>query len=388
MPSALQRMRAMEASLSKAGRAYPDCAAMATNLRTMAYNSEEQLRAQSHQVSHLVHLAAGTISKGLHCLSMQLTSRYFGLRPEQRELPKKSRTRRADLYHLAIFSDNILACSVVIKSAVSSSADPSKLVIHVVTDSLNFPAMTMWFLMNPPRPASVHVASTEDFAWLPVDFGSQLRRSVGVNPRFVSPLNHLRFYLPQIFPFLGKVLLLDHDVVVRKDLRPLWRVNLKGKVNGAVETCGGGSSPSLRLESFVDLSDPALAGAFDPKSCPWAFGMNIFDLDQWRRRGLTEVYQKWLQLAAERTSWKAGTLPLGLLTFYNHTRPLARRWHLLGLGRGADGAARADVERAAVIHYDGSLKPWLEVAVPRYRGYWARFVDYGHPLLRQCNIHE
>lgn len=122
MPSALQKMRAMEASLSKAGRAYPDCPAMATKLRAMAYNSEEQLRAQSEQVSYLVRLSARTISKGLHCLSMQLTSRYFGLRPEQRELPKKSRTRRADLYHVVIFSDNILACSVVIKSAVSSSA--------------------------------------------------------------------------------------------------------------------------------------------------------------------------------------------------------------------------------------------------------------------------
>ena len=157
----------------------------------------------------------------------------------------------------------------------------------MVTDPLTFPAMTMWFMMNPARPASVHVTSTEEFDFLPVDFhSSQLQP--GVHGRFYSPLSHLRFYLPQVFPFLRKVLLVDHDVVVRKDLTPLWRVDLKEKVNGAVET-------PLRLESFVDFSDPALAGQFDPKTTAWAFGMNIFDLDKWRQRGLTEVYQKFLQ---------------------------------------------------------------------------------------------
>uniref|UniRef100_A0A1D1Z9W4 Hexosyltransferase n=1 Tax=Anthurium amnicola TaxID=1678845 RepID=A0A1D1Z9W4_9ARAE len=264
--------------------------------------------------------------------------------------------------------------------------DPSKIVFHVVTDSLNFPAMTMWFLMNPPHPAAIHIDDMDDFGWLPADYSSMLKPPGVRDPRYISALNHLRFYLPQIFPSLNKVLLLDHDVVVQRDLRELWKVDMKGKVNGAVELCRRGDS-SHRLETFVDFSHPTVAKKFDPKSCTWAFGMNMFDLKEWRRRGLTSVYEKWQQLAKRGKSWKAGTLPLGLVTFYNLTMALDRRWHALGLGYDLN-VGRTEIERAAVIHYDGNMKPWLEIGIPKYRGYWTKFVKYDHPFLQQCNVHE
>ena len=34
----------------------------------------------------------------------------------------------------------------------------------------------------------------------------------------------------------------------------------------------------------------------------------------------------------DRTLWKLGTLPPGLITFYNLTHPLNKSWHVLGLG--------------------------------------------------------
>jgi alpha-1,4-galacturonosyltransferase len=45
------------------------------------------------------------------------------------------------LYHYAIFSDNVLAASVVVNSAVKNSKDPSRHVFHVVTDRMNLGAM-------------------------------------------------------------------------------------------------------------------------------------------------------------------------------------------------------------------------------------------------------
>ena len=30
--------------------------------------------------------------------------------------------------------------------------------------------------------------------------------------------------------------------------------------------------------------------------------------------------------------WKLGTLPPGLITFYNKTEPLDKHWHVLGMG--------------------------------------------------------
>lgn len=383
--SALQKMKAMESTLFKANKAYPDCSAMASKLRAMSYNTEEQLRAQMNQVSYLIQLASRTFPKGLHCLTMRLTTEYFALPPEKRQLPYSHNFQKPDLYHYAIFSDNILACAVVVNSTIVNSMEQEKIVFHVVTDSLNFPAMTMWFLINPPNESTIQVLSMDKFEWLPSNYGSNFMHHGVSDPRYTSPLNHLRFHLPNIFPSLNKILLLDHDVVVHKDLRRLWSVDMRGKVIGVVETCTNNLS-SQPLKILVNFSDSTIAKSFDPEACVWAFGMNIFDLQAWRKKKLMKVVNKWLQEGMGRQLWKAGSLPLGQLVFYNHTTVLNRKWHLLGLGQDSTLSSR-DIERAAVIHYSGLMKPWLEIAIPKYRGYWNKFIEYENPYLQQCNIH-
>lgn len=85
--------------------------------------------------------------------------------------------------------------------------------------------------------------------------------------------------------------------------------------------------------------------------------------------------------------WKDGSLPLGLVTFYNQTVALDRRWLISGLG-SESGLRRDEIERAAVIHYDGVMKPWLEIGIGKYKGYWSKHLNYGLLKLQQCNIHE
>lgn len=111
----------MEDTLFKANKAYPDCSAIVSKLRAMTHNSEEQLRQQKNQASFLIELAASTFPKGLHCLSMRLTAEYFTLKPEDRQLPNRDKVQKEDLYHYAIFSDNILACAVAVNSTIFSS---------------------------------------------------------------------------------------------------------------------------------------------------------------------------------------------------------------------------------------------------------------------------
>ncbi|KAH9729534.1 putative galacturonosyltransferase 6 [Citrus sinensis] len=116
---AFRRMNQMEATLDKASHVYPDCSAMATKLRAMTYNAEERVRLQKNQATYLVQLASRTTPKGLHCLSMQLTAEYFALQPEERHLPNRQDLHNPDLHHYAVFSDNVLACAVVVNSTVS-----------------------------------------------------------------------------------------------------------------------------------------------------------------------------------------------------------------------------------------------------------------------------
>ncbi|OVA16240.1 Glycosyl transferase [Macleaya cordata] len=382
--SALQRMGSMEGTLSKASRIYTDCSAMVEKIRAMTSNTEEELQAQMNQATYLFQIFGRTTPKGLHCLSLRLVADYFDLQPEKRELLNQHKLRDPDLYHYVLFSDNILASAAVVNSTVSTSMEPEKIVFHLVTDALNFPAMTMWFLLNPPGRATIQIESLDNFEFLLSN--SLLKKQDSLDPRYTSLLNHLRFYLPEIFPALSKVVFLDHDVVVQRDLRGLWDVNMKGKVNGAVETCRKDHLSFRRMDMLINFTDPIIAKNFDVKACTWAFGMNVFDLREWRRQNLTAVYHQYLEMGKGRQLWKEGSLPLGLLTFYNQTVALDQRWHVLGLGYES-GVGRTEIERAAVIHYDGHMKPWLEIGIAKYKPYWNKYIMFNHSYLEQCNIH-
>lgn len=383
---ALQRMRAMEVSLQKAARIYPDCPSMVKKLRAMTNNAEEMMRVQKEQEAFLVQLAGRTTPKGLHCLSMRLTSEYFASKSEERALPSNPDVHDLNLYHFVVFSDNVLACAVVVDSTISTAKDPGKIVFHVVTDSLNFAAISMWFLLNPPGKASVQIHNMDHFDWLSTKYEPSVAEGHGSqDPRYTSALNHLRFYLPDIFPTLNKIVLLDHDVVVQKDLTRLWRVNMLGKVNGAVNSCQGQDPGFRRMDLLLNFSDPLVGKRFSNEVCTWAFGVNVFDMREWRRRNLTAVYNHYLQLGKQKPMWKVGSLPLGWMTFYNQTTGLDRKWHVHGLGYHS-GIKQEDIEQAAVIHYDGVMKPWLDIGIEKYKTYWRKHVKYNHPYLQQCNI--
>lgn len=383
---ALQKMKAMDATLLKASQLYPDCSAMVKKLRAMTHNAEEQVLIQKNQTKFLVQLAGRTTPKGLHCLSMRLTAEYFSLQSDERELPNQHKVHDPNLFHFAVFSDNILASAVVVNSTVSVAREPEKVVIHVVTDSLNLPAMSMWFVLNPPGKATVQVQNVDNFEWLSTRYGAVLQKQDSLDSRYASALNHLRFYLPDIFPFLKKIVLLDHDVVVQRDLTGLWSLNMKGKVNAAVETCQEGEPSFRRMDMYIDFTDPLVAQRFDANACTWAFGMNVFDLQVWRKRNLTGAYHKYQHLGNKRPVFKAGSLPIGWMTFYKHTIALEKKWHILGLGYDS-GVRLSDIEQGAVIHFDGIMKPWLDIGLDKYKKYWKRHVLYDHPYLQQCNIH-
>ncbi|KAJ8635761.1 hypothetical protein MRB53_010028 [Persea americana] len=367
-----EKRKAMELTLARAKQIQDDCAAVIKKLRAMLHSAEEQLRVHKKQTLFLTQLAAKTLPKGLHCLPLRLSTEYYSLLSNQQQFPNQEKLEDPELYHYALFSDNILATAVVVNSTVFHAKDPTKHVFHIVTDRLNYAAMRMWFLANPPG---------KDYYFKTHRTNSDPNMKFR-NPKYLSILNHLRFYLPEIFPKLDKVVFLDDDVVVQKDLTGLWMLNLKGKVNGAVETCG---ESFHRFDRYLNFSNPHISKNFNPRACGWAYGMNVFDLAEWRKQKITDVYHSWQKLNQDRQLWKLGTLPPGLITFWNRTLPLHRSWHVLGLGYDPN-VRQKEIERAAVIHYNGNMKPWLEIGMPKYRNYWAKFVNYDQVYLRDCNI--
>ncbi|KAF8406709.1 hypothetical protein HHK36_008801 [Tetracentron sinense] len=410
-PRALERAKAMGRVLSNAKDQLYDCLVVARKLRAMLQSNEESISALKKQSAFLIQLAAKTVPKPLHCLPLQLTTDYFLLDRGNEEVLNIDKLEDSSLYHYAIFSDNVLATAVVVNSTVLHTKEPEKHVFHIVTDRLNIAAMKMWFLVNPPVSASIQVENIDDFKWLNSSYCSVLRQLESArmkeyyfntnhpstlsdssdnlkyrNPKYLSMLNHLRFYLPEVYPKLEKILFLDDDIVVQKDLTPLWSIDLEGMVNGAVETC---KESFHRFDKYLNFSNPKISQNFDPNACGWAFGMNMFDLKVWKKRDITGIYHHWQDMNEDRTLWKLGSLPPGLITFYNLTFALDRSWHVLGLGYDP-ALNQTEIENAAVIHYNGNYKPWLDLAVTKYRPYWSRYDRTGQDeaILLACAVHE
>ncbi|PHU21550.1 putative galacturonosyltransferase 5 [Capsicum chinense] len=139
------------------------------------------------------------------------------------------------------------------KAKEMKDKDPEKVVFHIVTDSLNLPAMSMWFVMNPPGKATIQIQSIDSFDWLSTKYNEYQQKQNGLDPR--------------------------------------------------------------------------------------------------------------------------------------HTHALDRTWHLLGLGYDS-GVTRAQIDQAAVVHYDGVMKSWLDIGIHKYNSYWNNHVTYEHPYLQQCNLHD
>ncbi|XP_020113445.1 probable galacturonosyltransferase 3 isoform X1 [Ananas comosus] len=407
--SALEQAKAMGRALSMAKDVLLDYNELARKLRAMLQSTEENINSVKKQNTFLVQHAAKTIPKPLHCLPLQLTTDYFLHNHARNEMLDKYKLEDNSLYHYAIFSDNVLATAVVVNSTVINAKEPEKHVFHVVTDKLNFAAMRMWFIIHPPRPSAIHVQNIDEFKWLNSSYCSVLRQlesarikeyyfkashpsslSVGNenlkyrNPKYLSMLNHLRFYMPEVYPKLDKLLFLDDDIVVQKDLTKLWTVDMKGMVNGAVETC---KESFHRFDTYLNFSNPKIAENFDPRACGWAFGMNVFDLKEWKKQSITGLYHYWQDLNEDRKLWKLGTLPPGLITFYNLTYPLDRSWHVLGLGYDP-AVDLAQIKNAAVIHYNGNYKPWLDLAITKYNSYWSKYVNFDNPYIQSCYMNK
>ncbi|KAK6141849.1 hypothetical protein DH2020_024408 [Rehmannia glutinosa] len=377
-------------------------------LKDTIFALNEQLTKMKKQNAFSSMTAAKSIPKSLHCLALRLMEERIA-HPEKytdEKNPPKPEIDDPKLYHYAIFSDNVIAASVVVNSAVKNTKEPWKHVFHVVTDKMNLGAMQVMFKMRDYNGAHIEVKAVEDYKFLNSSYVPVLKQIESAkllkfyfenklenatkdatnmkfrNPKYLSILNHLRFYLPEMFPKLHKILFLDDDIVVQRDLTGLWKIDMDGKVNGAVETCFGSFH---RYAQYMNFAHPLIKAKFSPKACAWAYGMNFFDLDAWRREKCTEEYHYWQNMNENRTLWKLGTLPPGLITFYSTTKPLHKSWHVLGLGYNPS-ISMDEINKAAVIHFNGNMKPWLDIAITQFRPLWTKYVDYENEYVQSCNF--
>ncbi|KAL8124657.1 hypothetical protein AgCh_012345 [Apium graveolens] len=202
-------------------------------LKGMMERAEKETRISKFAELTNKHFAASAVPKGIHCLSLRLTDEYSSNAHARRQLPSPELLpvlSDNSYHHFVLSTDNILAASVVVASAVKSSLKPEKIVFHVITDKKTYAGMHSWFALNPVFPAIVEVKGVHQFEWLtrenvpvleaveshfgirnyyhgnhvaganlsettPRTFASKLQAR---SPKYISLLNHLRIYLPEV----------------------------------------------------------------------------------------------------------------------------------------------------------------------------------------------
>jgi alpha-1,4-galacturonosyltransferase len=121
--------------------------------------------------------------------------------------------------------------------------DPQRHVFHILTDSLNYAAMQMWFWAYSPGKATVEIINLDDIntsneqnrrKQLQLDTlqSSFLRVEEGSSGK-----QGILHYLPQIFPKLDKVFLLEDDIVILKDMSALWQLGTGNNMIIASDSC-------------------------------------------------------------------------------------------------------------------------------------------------------
>ncbi|KAL3356671.1 hypothetical protein AABB24_017369 [Solanum stoloniferum] len=381
-----QKLPKMEAVIAQAKACRVDCSNVDKKFRQLVDLTEDEATFHMRQSAFLYQLAVQTMPKSHHCLSMRLTVEYFRDPPPDIDQSLAERHLNPDLHHFVIFSSNVLASSAVINSTITHAKESENQVFHVVTDRQNYFAMKLWFLRIKYMEATVEVLNIEDHKLennkastsihlsLPEEYRVSFHKVDGPpTTEYLSVFSHSHYLLPEIFPSLKKVVVLDDDIIVQRDLSVLWGINMDGKVNGAVQCC------SVRLIQLQKLfADKRL----DETSCAWMSGLNVIDLVRWREQDISGRY---LKLVTEMNSEEAVALRASLLAFQGELYALDDKWVLSGLGHNY-GVDIETVKNARVLHYNGNMKPWLELGIRDYTVSWRKFLNQENQFLSDCNI--
>ena len=247
----------------------------------------------------------------------------------------------------------VLACdgsyamqlATVLVSAVEANRSGQPLDVYVLCEQ--FPVgMRQRVVDSVPEGSTV-------IHWVPVDLSSF--EGLPTMPHISSRMAFARLMIPRIFSTnVHRVLYLDADTLVLDDLIPLWEVDLKGAVIGAV--LDRILDPALKrrvpgVDKWLD-SFPRVRDYFNN-------GVLLIDLDAWRKERISEKAIEYLRFHPDSP--------------YNDQDALNvacdGRWTELGLRWNFYDHFRTSIldmppaERPKIAHFVGSQKPWKASAL-------------------------
>jgi lipopolysaccharide biosynthesis glycosyltransferase len=200
--------------------------------------------------------------------------------------------------------------------------------------------------------------------------------------RHVPPISYWRLLLPQMLPQMARILYIDADVVIKRDIAELFDGDLSPSPLAAVADAGLGQVGSDRCLSY------ARAELASPDAPAFNAGVLLFDLEQWRSGRLADRAIDFCRRHQGQLKWA----DQDGLNF-----AVAGRWKSLPIHWNIPASLRQDdaivselgiahylghFDLPAIYHMYGEFKPWN--SGPRHglrHAWWAELQAsrYGPP---------
>ncbi len=149
-----------------------------------------------------------------------------------------------------------------------------------------------------------------------------------------------------------RVLFLDADLLVMRDVAELWETPLDERVlaaapDAAVPLC----SAPRGVKGWQALGIPHDAAYFN---C----GVLLIHLGRWRERNVTQRALRYFENTREPIDFLHQEALNAVL--WDDWKRLDPRWNLLAsrAGRSFDRSGREDWKRPGIVHFAGRMKPW------------------------------
>lgn len=254
---------------------------------------------------------------------------------------------------IAVACDNNYApYAGVLITSIFENNKKSQVEVNVLTDFISEDNIILLHQLECIYSQKINIIEIdkEQFSHLPLD-----NRTAHINI-----CAYYRLLIPDLFSKEDKVLYLDVDMIVRKDLRDLWNTDLTGYAFAAVKD-------TWQMQGLCNHLK------YSPEEFYYCSGMLLFNVKYLRGAGFDRIIHDFIENNFDLIICHDQDILNG--SFHGHFKPVSTTWNMLGTflekkyeygyyDRNVFLKCRLD---PAIVHYTGPLKPWYKDSLHPYR---------------------
>lgn len=169
---------------------------------------------------------------------------------------------------------------------------------------------------------------------------------------YITKNMHHRLFLGSTFIDYDKVIYIDPDTLILRDIKPLLDYEIFTPIAAVVEYTG----MSLRT--------------FNQKDLPYFNnGVFIADLNYWRKENLEDQFVNWIE---ENGPTECPEQDAMNAIFRNKWSPLPLTFNLLAFKLIEDRKLAENYPEPLIVHFVGNYKPWNETPIPIWTEKWQK----------------